>query len=70
MLWLDNFTSDELEEMMHFFLFDTICLNNFNKYNRRVDLHFYHNTAKNPNGITVITIYVENKNGYPIKLSN
>ena len=70
MLWLDNFSPDELEDMMYYFLYDTVCLSNFNQFNRRADLHFHHERKTNLDGLTNITVIVENKKGNPIKLSN
>ena len=70
MLWLDNYTPDELEDMMNYFFYDTVCLSNFNKFNRRSDLHFHHIKKVDPDGLTIITVSVENKKGNRIKLSN
>ena len=70
MLWLDNYTPDELEDMMNYFFYDTVCLSNFNKFNRRADLHFHHIKKVAPDGLTIITVSVENKKGNRIKLSN
>ena len=70
MLWLDNYTPDELEDMMNYFFYDTVCLSNFNMFNKRTDLHFHHIKKIAPEDLTTITVSVENKKGNPIKLSN
>ena len=70
MLWLDNYTPDELEDMMNYFFYDTVCLSNFNMFKKRTDLHFHHIKKIAPEDLTTITVSVENKKGNPIKLSN
>lgn len=70
LLWLDNYSNEELEDLLYYFLFDTICIANFNKFNRRADLHFQHKVIKDTNGFSTITVSVENKKGNCLKLSN
>lgn len=69
-VWLDNYTPEELEDMMYYFFFDIVSLNNFNQYNKRSDLHYQHMKIVNPSGHTTITVSVVNKYGNKLRLSN